>query len=126
MRKWFGVAAVALVATTSLAQQDADGSLAKLPPAIRDKALETLDLRLVDGPSARLRQVRLEGERTICGLINAKTKAGSYTGFIYFFANVDTKLALFMSAGATASTVSTQLDEVTDDVIRRQCALPPR
>lgn len=122
MRKWFGAAGVALLVTTAHGQQDADGSLAKLPPVIRDKALEALDLKLVDGPSARLRQVKMEGH-IVCGLINAKTKGGTYTGFFHFAANVESKAVIFMSSGAAASTSKAEFNGVSDAMIRKLCAL---
>lgn len=124
MRKWFGAAVVALLATPSHAQQDADGSLAKLPQSVREQMLEALDLNLFDGASARLRQVKSESDRIVCGLVNARTKSGNYTGFVHFFINTENKAVLLMSSGAEAAASRIRFNHISDGHIRKLCGLP--
>jgi len=62
----------AVMATTSAPSAD---QLA----AVRD----ALDARLLDYPSARFREVTAD-DAVVCGMVNAKNRAGAFTGWVRF------------------------------------------
>lgn len=78
---------LALLAGSSQATEDVDGSLSKLAPASRASLLDVMDRELVDGPSSRYRDVKGIAGGRICGLVNSKNRLGAYAGYQRFIYN---------------------------------------
>lgn len=87
--RWLIVCGAMLFAASAPALEDADGSLAKLPPDQRKRLAEILDVQLSDGQSSRLRAVRM-GDEAVCGKLNAKNLMGAYVGYTDFYAGLRT------------------------------------
>jgi hypothetical protein len=86
--RWLIVCGAMLFATAAPALEDADGSLAKLSPDQRKRLAEILDVELADGPSSRLRSVRLTYGAAVCGKLNTKNRMGAYVGYTDFYVSL--------------------------------------
>lgn len=79
--------ALTMLAGSSQATEDVDGTLARLSAASRASLLDVMDRELVDGPSSRYRDVKGIAGGRICGLVNSKNRLGAYVGYQRFIYN---------------------------------------
>lgn len=125
MRQVFlAVVGVALLATQAQAQNDRRVEIlpgtgdpapisreetARYIESALPKARDLLDRELIDYPSARFREVRASGaplalNATFCGLINARNRAGGFTGWEPFLLSISERdEALYVGAEGSAA-----------------------
>lgn len=99
--------AAMLMATSALAVEDVDGSLAKLAAPERTELLDRMEQDLFDGPASRLRGLRRIDKTRICGRINPKNKMGAYIGYRPFL--FDSEYKELVLAGDDADEASKAL-----------------
>lgn len=81
---------------------------ARYVTAVLPKARDLLDRELIDYPSARFREVRASGaplglSATFCGFINARNRAGGFTGWEPFMLRIsDGSEALYVGTEGAA------------------------
>lgn len=120
MRKWFSTATIALLTTTAMAQQDVDGSFARLDRDVRAKASHIIDMNLPDGPSSRLRRLTYKSG-LICGLINTKNSNGAYLGYRLFAVNLNAE-NLYLARRETGSTaIERRIFELENKALALSC-----
>jgi hypothetical protein len=103
------------IAVPGLAQTISDDSGTRLT-ASEKRALDALlEVRIADASSLRLRKLFRAGDGFYCGEMNARTRSGSYGGFVPFYLDLTTGQVSVPPAGKPV------LRAIALSDIRRRC-----